>query len=183
MEARPHSVKATGQLLEGSGPESDGHRLALGNHDHWSASTQTGKPGFQISNLTFRSKTQTLASNLKIKSHILNQTPSAYVESQFSRANALISQPRLRLEMCNVQLLVVQHLVLPNASHDKIDECRQEGVAHNKDDREIHCDSFPTLRLREVQAAGHIGIPIEPKKDDFRNAKPVLAFRRSFFFE
>lgn len=32
VEARPHSVKATGQLLEGSEPESVCvHRLALGN--------------------------------------------------------------------------------------------------------------------------------------------------------
>ena len=37
-------------------------------------------------------------------------------------------------------------LVLPDASHDKIDETCQQRVTHNKNDGEIHGDSFPTLR-------------------------------------
>jgi hypothetical protein len=42
--------------------------------------------------------------------------------------------------------------VLPYPSHDKINERGQKGVAHNKYDREIHCDSFPTLGLGVVQS-------------------------------
>src|SRR6476620_9366650 len=38
-----------------------------------------------------------------------------------------------------------QRLILPDPSHDEVNERGQKGVAYNKNNREIHCDSFPTL--------------------------------------
>jgi hypothetical protein len=100
VEARPYSVKATGQLLEGSGPESGWPSLALGSDDHWSASH--------------------LKSGAERRDGKSQNVPSAYLRSLAAalRAQHLHSSP------------VTDHsslfsLVLPDPSHDEIDEGRQ----------------------------------------------------------
>ena len=64
--------------------------------------------------------------------------------------------------MCNRGTL--PRLVLPYSSHDKVDKTCQKSVAHYENDREIHCDSFPTLRPWESAKHG----PDEIRRASFR---------------
>jgi len=111
-------VKATRQLLEGSGPESVlviGWRLAT--DDRWSASTQIQQSALEGSGLAFGHQLSAINSQLSA----LSDLPSG-VCAQHS-ANSL------QLSAFGVQRssLITHHffLVLPDPSHDEIDKGRQ----------------------------------------------------------
>ena len=72
VEARPHSVKATGQLLEGSGPEPVWPLLALDSS--WPLvgfDAHGGRPDLQISNI----RSQTLTTPLSLRANIKPEEP------------------------------------------------------------------------------------------------------------